>query len=129
MAGRSFALDVDAVERAAAQVGSIRTGRVRAGTDPTGPLRATANVWRVARTDAATATVAAFDDLREKAPERAAGYVARCTGVNSIRAPVLRHWYQRCYLAAVDAQMGLQRTPRSGHSSRGPGGRRQCAAR
>lgn len=109
LAGRSLALDVDAVERTATHVGSIRAGTIRTGTDPTGPLRATALVWRVARDDAATATVAMLRDLREGVPERAGGSVARSTDLDATRAAVLRHWYQRCYLATVVAQMGLQR--------------------
>lgn len=94
------------VEAMAAQV-----RRIRAGGDSLGPLRATAYVWRVARADAATATLSALDDLRHGAPGRAARYVdgVVAVAVDATRAPILRHWHQRCYLDAVAGQLRLQR--------------------
>lgn len=50
-----------------------------------------------------------YDGLRAAAPHRAAAYVARHAGGDAVRGPILRHWYQRCYLAALDAEVGLQR--------------------
>ncbi len=96
--------DAAAVEATAAQVGRIRTGE-----DPQGPLRATALLWRVAQVDADAASVATLYDLRADVPARAAAFVGRQAGVDELRGPILRHWYQRCYLEAVDARLGLLR--------------------
>ena len=93
---------------AAVEATTARVGRIRTGADPQGPLRATAFVWRVAQTDAAGAVVAAVADLRGTVSERATLYVAGQAGVDADRSAILRHWYQRCYLAAVDAELGLQ---------------------
>lgn len=94
------------VEAMAAQV-----RRIRVGNDSLGPLRATAYVWRVARADAATATLGALDDLRRNAPARAARYADGQVEVevDATRAPILRHWHQRCYLDAIAGQLRLQR--------------------
>lgn len=92
-----------AVEETAALVARIRTG-----PDPLGPFRATAYLLSVARTDATAAVLAVYEDLRSAAPDRAASYLAHQGGLDTVRGPILRHWYQRCYLATVHAELGLQ---------------------
>ncbi|MGI3781907.1 MAG: hypothetical protein ACRYG2_14150, partial [Janthinobacterium lividum] len=60
------------VETTAAQVARIRTD-----DDPQGPLRATALLWRIARTDADAATLATYKGLRADVAARAHTFVAR----------------------------------------------------
>ena len=100
--------DAAAVELTAAQVGRIRTGH-----DPQGPLRATALIWRVARADADADALAMLRAVRTGVAGQASGYVDRLLhhptdGLRGdLRSAILRHWYQRCYLQAVDADLGL----------------------
>ena len=98
--------DVADVETTAAHVARIRTG-----DDPQGPLRATALLWRIARTDADASTLATYKALRADVAARAHTLVARHdleTGLaDQLSRAILRHWYQRCYLEAVDNHLGL----------------------
>lgn len=93
---------VAAVEATAAQVGRIRTGE-----DPQGPLRATVLVWQVASTDADAATVATLKRLRADVAHRARAFVGDQDEGDELSSAILRHWYQRCYLEAADARLGL----------------------
>lgn len=83
-AGRAQALT--GVEATAAQVGRIRTGE-----DPQGPLRATALVWQVARTDADAATVATLKRLRADVADRARAFVGDQVGGDELNSAILRH--------------------------------------
>lgn len=119
--------DAAAVEATAAQVGRLRamgysargprdqrpSARVwiaeRPPTDPLGPLKATATLLRVAQTDAATTVRDLHEDLTAGVSGRAVAYLSQQRGIDEVRGPVLRHWYQRNYLAALDAELGLLR--------------------
>lgn len=96
----------EALESTAALVGRIRTGQ-----DPRGPLKATALVWRVALADADAAVLAAILSLRSGVADHARVQVGLLLGAGvpaqDVRCAILRHWYQRCYLEAVDAELGL----------------------
>lgn len=100
--------DAAAVEVTAAQVGRIRTGQ-----DPQGPLKATALIWRVARADADADALAMLRAVRTGVADQASDYVDRLLQHptdslrDDLRSAILRHWYQRCYLQAVDADLGL----------------------
>ena len=96
----------EAVEATTALVGRIRTGQ-----DRQGPLKATALIWRVARADADAAVLATILNLRSAVPDQARVQVGRllagCVPAEDLRCAILRHWYQRCYLEVVDAELGL----------------------
>lgn len=119
--------DAAGVEAMAAQVGRLRamgysargprdqrsSARVwiaeRPPADPLGPLKATATLLRVAQTDVATTVRDLHEDLTAGAPGRAMAYISQQRGIDEVRGPILRHWYQRNYLAALDAELGLLR--------------------
>ena len=81
--------------------------RIRTREDPQGPLRAAAVVWRLARVDADSASVKTLKGLRAGVAKRATTTVSRVPVDDELIGAILRHWYQRCYLEAVDARLGL----------------------
>src|SRR4051794_22427980 len=45
--------------------------------------------------------------LTEAATRRAAAHLDRQVSLDKVRAAILEQWYQRCYRATVDSQLGL----------------------
>lgn len=96
---------IGAVEDLAAEVARVRVGRIRIA-DPLGPLRTSAFLWRVARTDAARSVVTISDRLHARVAGRSAAGIGQLDGMDEAQTAMMRHWYQRCYLAAGDTLLG-----------------------
>jgi len=75
--------------------------------DPDLPLRLAGSMHRTAIREAITTTTSLRDILARTAelPSTIAAVDAPAGG--DVRAAILQHWHQRCYLAAADAQLGL----------------------
>jgi hypothetical protein len=94
---------------AAAEVDATATvlRRALASRDPDPPLRLAGSLYREA-VDHTAATAARLNaTLNGAAPRRAADNVAYQARTDEARTAILEHWYQRCYLATVNAQLGL----------------------
>ena len=92
---------------AVAAVGN-RIRRTRAGSSAPDASRVALVLLRLAKTHAATDTRDVYGALVASAPARAACYLGRRPAGDEVRTLILQHWYQRCYLAAMDAELGLQ---------------------
>ena len=76
--------------------------------NPDLPLRLAGLLHVTARNDAAATTTSLRDILTRTAERRSMMLPATDTpATGDVRAAILQHWYQRCYLADVDAQLGL----------------------
>ena len=60
-----------------------------------------------ALTDATDAATSAHHTLTEAAGRRATAHLSRQAPLDQPRTAILQQWYQRCYHAAVDSQLGL----------------------
>ncbi|MGI3785190.1 MAG: hypothetical protein ACRYG2_30905, partial [Janthinobacterium lividum] len=71
------------------------------------PLRLVATLHRTAVDDAAATVSGLHTALANAGPRRAAVHIANQEPTDAARTAILQHWHQRCYLAVVDAQLGL----------------------
>ena len=81
--------------------------RALGARDPDQPLRMAGSLHQRALADAAAASASAQHTLTQAATRRATAHVARQPPLNEPRTAILEQWYQRCYRAAVDGQLGL----------------------
>ena len=85
---------------------ALRAALAERNLDP--PLRLAGTLHRAALSDANAVMIKAYDTLTGAAPRRAAQHAAQYQTAGPAEAAIIQHWYQRCYLSTVDAQMGLQ---------------------
>ncbi|MGI3782096.1 MAG: hypothetical protein ACRYG2_15140, partial [Janthinobacterium lividum] len=94
---------------AAAEIDTTATAlrRVLGSRDPDVPLRMAGLLHQRAVTDAVNTANGLRTALADAAPRRAAVHIAGREPTDAARTAILQHWHQRCYLAVVDAQLGL----------------------
>ena len=92
----------------AAEIDATATALRRAlgSREPDQPLRAVATLHQRALADTAAAAASAYRTLTDTS-QRRANRITHQPPLNPTQAAILEQWYQRCYRATIDSQLGL----------------------